>query len=129
MNTIEHPATHHSHPIMVVDDDDDIRDILAMMLSGEGFPIVTAADGAAALDTLRSGTEPALILLDLRMPRVSGYEVLETLKREGRFAGIPVVVMSGDSSARAVASSLGADACLEKPVEYDDVLALAHKFA
>ncbi|MGZ3422721.1 MAG: response regulator [Polyangiales bacterium] len=118
-----------SHPIMVVDDDDDIRDILAMMLRGEGFPIVTAADGAAALASLRSGTRPSLILLDLRMPRVSGYEVLETLKSEDGFAAIPVVVMSGDSSARAVASSLGADACLEKPVEYDDVLALAHRFA
>lgn len=85
-----------AHPILVVDDYEDARATLRDMLEGMGHRVVEAANGQEALDFLTQ--EPSatvqLILLDLDMPRMSGWELLKLLKSYVRLASIPVVVVS-----------------------------------
>ena len=108
--------------ILVVDDDDDIRETLAMALEASGYSTIPASDGVDALDRLREDRIlPSLILLDLRMPRLSGEQVMREIQATPRLAGIPVVVMSGDGGARETARAMGAASCLTKPIELDDL--------
>lgn len=115
--------------IMLVDDDSDIREIVGLVLRGEGYGTVDAADGAQALDLLSHGERPPLILLDMMMPVLNGADFLRRVKADATLANIPVVVMSGDTAARRTAQSLGADGCLAKPVELDALLDIAHRYA
>lgn len=114
--------------VMVVDDDDDIRETIALLLRGEGYATLESRSGRDALERLKAGGEVAVILLDLRMPDMSGPEVVKALKGDPALASIPVVVMSGDNAARAIASGLGADACLLKPIELRTLLATADRY-
>ncbi len=114
---------------MVVDDDDDIREAIALLLQGAGYDTLEARSGRDALRKLRDGGDVAVILLDLRMPDMSGTDVVQELKGDPTLARIPVVVMSGDNAACATATGLGADACLVKPFELKTLLATAARFA
>lgn len=99
--------------VVVVEDDEDIRDLVVELLSGLGFDTVGYGDGAAALAALRApGEDPAVILLDLEMPRMTGWEFRREQARDPRLAAIPVVVTSA-----ADAASLHADAYLPKPYD------------
>ncbi len=115
--------------IMLVDDDDDIREIVSLILQGEGYRTVGAADGAEALELLTHGERPPLILLDMMMPVLNGADFLRKVKANRELANIPIVVMSGDTAARNTAQSLGAAGCLAKPVELDTILDYVHRFA
>lgn len=105
--------------ILVVDDDRDIRESLETCLRSEGYNVLTADDGQTALDMLNFGTSPAVILLDLMMPRLNGFEFLEQVKRSGG-AGIPVVVLSANRGYEAV--DLGVATVLRKPTSLEDLL-------
>jgi CheY-like chemotaxis protein len=99
--------------VVVVEDDADIRDLVVELLSGLGFDAVGYADGAAALAGLRrSGEEPAVILLDLEMPGMTGWEFRREQLKDPHLASIPVVVASAADTA-----SIEADAYLAKPFE------------
>ena len=74
--------------VMVVDDSDDLREIVAMILTDAGHHVVEAENGQVALDLLRSGIEPGLILLDLMMPVLSGPELLALLREDARLAAL-----------------------------------------
>jgi CheY-like chemotaxis protein len=103
-------------PILVVDDDLDVRVLLADLLRGEGYDVATASDGAEALDYLRAATTlPCLILLDLVMPNVDGWQFIEDRRNDPRLAPIPVVLISGHVAARETARSLGLASYVEKP--------------
>ena len=115
--------------IMLVDDDDDIREIVALVLESEGYATTSVADGARALELLHGGARPPLILLDMMMPHLNGEDFLKRVKADPALSGIPIVVMSGDTMARQTASRLGAVGCLPKPVELDTLLHLAHEYA
>ena len=79
--------------ILVVDDDDDFREALAEVLGDAGYPVQTAAGGEEAL--ARVGEEiPGLILLDLKMPGIDGFGVIERLRAEPRTSAIPILVLS-----------------------------------
>jgi CheY-like chemotaxis protein len=80
--------------ILVVDDDAISRETLAGLLSKKGYSVASAENGRQALDYLRSST-PALILLDLMMPVMSGWEFLALKKTDPRLEPLPVVVMTG----------------------------------
>src|SRR5215467_13475789 len=87
--------TRASPLVMVVDDDEDIREVLRLFLQIDGYRVTTATDGVDALEQLKKTCErPSLILLDLMMPRMDGEQFMKTL-RAGPFADIPVVIMSG----------------------------------
>jgi CheY-like chemotaxis protein len=113
-------------PGLVVDDESHIREAVADLLREEGFPVVEADDGAAALDLLRSGLRPSLILLDLTMPGMDGRAFrIEQSKMED-LSGIATAVMTGSLvDVGAVGRELGGLTVLAKPVDYDDLLALA----
>jgi CheY-like chemotaxis protein len=99
--------------VVVVEDDADIRDLVVEILSGLGFDVVGYGDGAEALAALRRSAErPGVILLDLEMPRMTGWEFRREQVRDPRLAAIPVVVTSA-----ADAASLHADAYLPKPYD------------
>lgn len=107
--------------VLVVDDDRDTRDLLCKILGDEGYRVVRKADGQTALDYLREwGRRPCLVLLDVRMPTMDGWECLSELKRTAEFADIPVVCISSADS-RAQASAMGV-AFLEKPVRAEQLL-------
>jgi CheY-like chemotaxis protein len=79
--------------ILVVDDDDDFRTALCEVLSQAGYPVEQAASGEAALLRLE-GETPGLVLLDLKMPGIDGWGVIERMRAEPRWAAIPVLILS-----------------------------------
>jgi CheY-like chemotaxis protein len=81
-------------PILVIDDDADIRDSLAELLNDEGYTVRCFADGAAALDHLRHDCRASLIVLDLMMPGMNGWTFRDVQKHDDRIAGIPVIAIS-----------------------------------
>ena len=115
--------------ILVVDDDEDIREILGLVLESEGHEVETAIDGVDALERLRLGSKPSLVLLDLMMPRLDGEAVMRALKGEPRLAEIPVVIMSGHQNARQKATELGVAAWLAKPIEIEQLQAAVQSAA
>lgn len=84
-------------PVLVADDDNDARETVADILREEGFNVVTARDGQAAVEWMSHSPRPAAILLDLSMPRMGGREVLQWLRRRSRFAAVPVCIMSAET--------------------------------
>jgi CheY-like chemotaxis protein len=111
--------------ILVVDDDPDLRETLQMLLEASGFAVATAANGQAALDHLRSGARPSLILLDLMMPEMNGWEFLEHSRADASLAGIPIVIMT----AHKAATDLPLDDVLYKPFNAAKLLAVAGRHA
>ena len=103
--------------ILVADDQPAARELLRAVLSGSGYEVVEAADGAEALDRA-SESEPDLILLDIHMPRRDGFSACAELRLDPRFAGLPIVAMTaglmGGERERALAS--GFTEFLSKPV-------------
>ena len=114
-------SIHSAEPgrVLLVDDDAEMRDELAARLSKEGFITATAGDGGVALEKLVSWA-PDVIVTDLMMPRIDGFEFLRTLREQGR--AIPAIVLTGFGSlekALSVIRDLEAYWFLEKPVKLD----------
>ena len=84
------------HSVLVVDDDDSVRSLYVDALTEAGHVVAVAADGIAALDRLRDGAVPCVVLTDVRMPRMDGWELSRALARDPELASIPVVVITGD---------------------------------
>jgi CheY-like chemotaxis protein len=104
--------------VLVVDDDEDIRESLREVLEAEKYAVRTAADGKDALAVLAAATpRPSLILLDLMMPGMNGWELLKVLKADAGFAEIPVVVLSASHSRVESATSV-----LRKPIALETLL-------
>ena len=109
--------------ILVIDDDLDIRNAIADVLTDEGYHTVTAADGARGLEFLRAQSSyPSLIILDLRMPGMDGQQVGEALRGDPKLKAIPIVLVSADANVKKVALELGAIGYLRKPMEMDLLL-------
>ena len=109
-------------PILIVDDDHGVRGVLAQILEDEGHAVRTATNGRDALDKLRGSVKPCVILLDLMMPVMNGWEFMTQRQGEGDIAAIPVVVISADQGARAKAEAIGAVDCLEKPIDLNRLI-------
>lgn len=109
--------------ILVVEDDDALRAVVADFLRQEGFSVVEAANGSAALDhLLGAGTTPGLILLDLTMPIMSGREMIRVLQGYVRLSTIPVLVMTSEVPLT-VSPEEGTVGRLQKPFSADQLLA------
>src|SRR5437763_14895472 len=93
--------------ILIVEDDTDVREAMAIFLAGEGYKVVEAGHGAEALDQLRSATVFCLILLDLYMPVMDGWAFRAEQLRDAALAAIPVIVISADDSASRRGRGLG----------------------
>lgn len=104
--------------ILIVDDDNSIRNHLARLLTRAGYRIVQSGNGFVALDLLeRSAEPPALILLDLRMPIMDGWKFRERQRENPRLAQIPVVVITSTKMTEADMAPIQAAAYLKKPIE------------
>ena len=84
------------HSVLVVDDDASVRSLYVDALEESGHRVAIAIDGAQALDTLRAGTHPCVVLTDLRMPRMDGFELSRAVSRDPQLTSIPIVVVTGD---------------------------------
>jgi CheY-like chemotaxis protein len=115
--------------ILVVEDDDDIRDTLRELLSAEGYEVDEAKDGTDAFRRLEGGQPVTLILLDMMMPGMDGEAFLTALKRRPELADVRVVVISGSAKARDRAHELSAEDCLVKPFELETLLGMVHRYA
>jgi CheY-like chemotaxis protein len=109
-----------SRIVLVVDDDQDIRDALCELLEEEGYRAVAAANGQDALVYLKSREPPCVILLDLMMPIMDGWEFRRRQQHDPELASIPVVVITAAGDYRA--STIAAERVLPKPLQLDHVL-------
>jgi CheY-like chemotaxis protein len=118
-----------SKKILVVDDEQSVRDFFQLVLPAEGYEVTMATNGAEAL--LKAQEEqPNLVLLDWMMPLMDGLTTLKMLKNNETTRHIPVVMLTAKQQPRdfAEASIEGADAYIAKPFEAEDVLALMRRF-
>lgn len=99
--------------VLLVEDDEAIREALSEILQDEGFEVQTAVHGLAALLALETGARPRVILLDLMMPVMDGWQFMARLNAHAEWAGIPVVVVSAAKDGLPD----GARCCLPKPVD------------
>jgi len=106
--------------VLIVEDDVDIREALDGLLSMEGFRVAGCSNGREALDLLRQSAKPDLILLDLMMPVMDGWQFRVAQKDDPDLARIPVLALSADATAKAAA--IDADAYLKKPVDYETLI-------
>jgi CheY-like chemotaxis protein len=108
--------------ILIVEDEVRTRDLLMELLGKDGREIVTAGDGQEALEYLTSVPRPGVILLDLMMPRMDGWEFLRRKSADPSIAGIPTIVLSGSELPS------GARHQLSKPVDLDRLRALIDQY-
>jgi len=112
-------ATVNESPILVVDDDPCIRGLISEALDWEGYPVVTAANGAEALKVVET-TPPALVVLDMQMPELDGPGFVRALRERG--LRLPVLVLTAATNARRYASELNADGFIPKPFDLTQLL-------
>jgi CheY-like chemotaxis protein len=113
--------------VLIVDDDFALRDALCAALEGEGFSVAAVSNGEEALEYLRNGARPCLVLLDLMMPIMNGWEFRAEQRQDPELADIPVIVLSafarsGDEELR------GIERFLRKPFELSDLLAAVRAY-
>ena len=85
----------HEHLVLLVDDQEEARDALAMLLRNEGFAVREARDGQEALDALYDGPRPCLVVLDLMMPGMDGFEFLDEMRTRDSLQSVPIIVITG----------------------------------
>jgi CheY-like chemotaxis protein len=114
--------------VMIIDDDPGIRESIETLLPLFGHAVVGAGDGAEALARLRSGPRPCLILLDLMMPGVSGFDLRAHLLADATLAGIPVIVITGAGHGAAEKARALDLEVMRKPFELAALLAAVRRF-
>jgi CheY-like chemotaxis protein len=116
-------------PVLVVEDDADLREMIAQLLALEGYQTMTVANGREALAYLRNlhnGDAPDLILLDLMMPEMDGWEFRRHQQADPKLANVPVIVLTALDQNRT--GDVEAAAFLKKPLDFDRLLALVRTY-
>jgi CheY-like chemotaxis protein len=111
----------HRCTVLVVDDDADVRELLRVALTADGYDVGTVADGREAMHYLRSHADACIILLDLELPVMDGAHFRTAQLRDRSLAWIPLVLMSGSIDAERRARELGARRLVPKPLDLDAV--------
>jgi CheY-like chemotaxis protein len=115
--------------VLIVDDAPDIRLILTVALTDAGYRVESAADGQEALSLLQSTTErPCVIVLDLMMPEMNGWEFLAWQQADETLATIPVIIVSAIPTSLEEAQAAGARAVLRKPLDFGALRALVAQY-
>ena len=115
--------------VLVVEDDEDVREALLMLLEQEDIGALGAANGLDAFDVIERGFRPDLILLDLMMPVMDGERFLRLRLNDTRLREIPVVVVSALQRMRVDPAELNVDAVIPKPVDPARVIAAVRQYA
>jgi CheY-like chemotaxis protein len=123
--TVEHGSQRKLKRVLLIDDHDDTRELVALVLERAGYSVFQASQGQQGLDLLVGSKEelPRLILLDLQMPVMSGWEFLTIIRSYARLAAIPVIVMSGSTGPAESLRDATIAGYLAKPVDYTALLA------
>jgi CheY-like chemotaxis protein len=121
MNSADSHSSPDACPVLIVEDDADLRDMMAQMLTIEGFDTSAVANGREALDYLQREARPHVILLDLMMPVMDGWEFRRRQKADPALAPVPVIVLSALDPARA---AVDATHFLKKPLDFDHLIEL-----
>jgi CheY-like chemotaxis protein len=119
------PAAAHC-PVLIVEDDAGLREMMAQLLTLEGFRAETVANGRDALEYLQRGDRPEIILLDLMMPIMDGWEFRRRQRADPAVADVPVVVLSALDATRA--TDLDETAFLKKPLDFERLLQLVRRY-
>ena len=116
--------------MLVVDDDDVIRQLISVNLELEGYEVHTAVDGQDCLDKVKD-VQPAVITLDIMMPRLDGWETAARLRSDASTAGIKVVLLSARAQEADLrrGDRIGVDAYLTKPFDPDDLVETVRRLA
>lgn len=117
-----HPNTNANgkRSVLLVDDDPDCREMLAVILEHYGYSVATAPNGREALTLLRNTPHPGVVLLDLMMPVMNGWELVTVMAEDCALTGIPVVITSGSEPA----PTKGVTRVLKKPLDTGVLLKL-----
>ena len=102
--------------VLVVDDDQEMRDLLSSLLEGEGYEVILGSNGEEAIE-LAEKENPQVILLDFEMPGIDGIEACKRLKREGQTASIPIIMITAYKNKKPDAIEAGADDFVNKPFD------------
>lgn len=113
-------------PILVVDDDEDLLEVVVDLLAAAGYEVGWATNGQDALDQIAKGGLPSVIFLDMHMPVMTGAEFLEARMRDRELSGVPVVVMSAHALAFS-RSAFGVVDVIVKPFSFDELLRAAKR--
>jgi CheY-like chemotaxis protein len=112
--------------VLIIDDDPEVREVVREVLEAEQLRVLCASSGREALQILRAETEPCLILLDLLMPIMSGWQFRAVQAQDPVLARLPVVVMTATSSLEDAA--IHADGLLRKPVHLEELIAVVRRY-
>jgi CheY-like chemotaxis protein len=115
--------TAEAHPVLVVEDDADIREVMVEILESAGYSVYSASHGEEALAQLRAGKRPCIILLDLMMPVMDGWTFCQETQKDPALAAIPILVVSAVSRQDPRNASVRAVGHLTKPVNVGKLLA------
>jgi CheY-like chemotaxis protein len=114
--------------VLIVEDDDLTRASLRSVLESEGFPADGVANGREAINYLHRNARPGLILLDLMMPVMNGWEFRSQQRHDPALAPIPVVVVSASGDLEQEVVLLGANGCLQKPIDRGQLVETVRRF-
>jgi CheY-like chemotaxis protein len=113
---------HPAGPVLIVDDEFDIREAVRDVLASEGYEVLTAVNGREALDLLDHPPRPCVVLLDLMMPVMNGWQVIEALRSRSDLSDLPIVlVTASDSRPKDVAG------LIRKPFDLDRLLSTVER--
>ncbi len=113
-----------SPTVLIVEDDEELRDTMREILEDEGYAVLVASEGQEALDAMEHAERVCLVLLDLVMPGMNGWDFFAALRSQVRFAGVPVIVHS--SSPRSAPA--GVTRVIQKPLQVEGLIAVAREF-
>lgn len=118
-----------SAPLMVIDDDDDLRTALDLIMTAQGYQVTAFGDARRALSALENGTTPFLILLDLMMAGMSGWEFREAQLENPALSEIPVVVLTAANTLTDGVHTLSDVEVIGKPFTLDALVAVVERYA
>jgi CheY-like chemotaxis protein len=119
--------TSNDHTVLVVEDDEDVREAMVGILESKGYTVCSARHGADALAQLRGGVTPCVILLDLMMPVMDGWAFHDETQKDPAFAGIPTVILSAVPPRDARNDSVRAVEHIPKPVDVARLIAAVER--
>jgi len=122
------PPSNPEGPILVVDDDPDVRDAIVDTLQDEGYHVVQTPGGREALVYLRSNPPPSLIFLDWNMAPMNASQFMDEFCKEPSFQGVPVVLITADLHASQKATTSRYDGFITKPINLDTLFSVVERF-
>ena len=117
-------TNNHAAKLLIVEDDESARTALGDILDCEGYPVATCSNGQEALEYLRNRPLPALIILDLQMPVMNGWQFCRERRKDVLLASVPIVVVTAFQSP----GDLDVNAVMKKPIDVDQLLDMVHEY-